>query len=161
MARIGMVIVIGAIVISMTVAMYMYTQYQTNFIIVKAGEPVVVGPVEYTVTFDGTHKGNNEVIPENTFVKIRINAKNISKEETRISGSQFYLIDEKQQKHQSTYGRFSIEDLSDLWLEPNKPVMFTTQFDIPYDELKQYNIVIRPSKQQASVDTALICITNC
>ena len=95
-----MVIVIGAIVISMTVAMYMYTQYQTNFIIVKAGEPVVVGPVEYTVTFDGTRKGNNEVIPENTFVKIRINAKNISKEETRISGSQFYLIDEKQQKHQ-------------------------------------------------------------
>jgi hypothetical protein len=161
MARIGMVIVIGAILISMGSAIYMYTQYQTNFIIVKAGEPVVVGPVEYTVTFDGTHKGNKETVSENTFVKIRISARNISDENTRISASQFYIIDEKQQKHQSTYGGFSKEDLSDSWLEPNKPVMFTTQFDIPYDELKQYNIVIRPSKQQSTVDTALICITNC
>jgi Domain of unknown function (DUF4352) len=161
MARIGIVIVIVAIVISMAVAMYMYTQYQTNFITVKTGEPVVVGPVEYTVTFDGTHKGNKETMPANTFVKIRIIAKNISDEKTRISGGQFYLIDEKQQKHQPVYGGFSTEDLLDDWLEPNKPAMWTTQFDVPYDETKQYNIVIRPSKQQSSVDTALICITNC
>jgi hypothetical protein len=161
MAQIGVVIVIGAIIISMASAMYMYTQYQTNFIIVKAGEPVVVGPVEYTITFDGTHKGNKETIPANTFVKIRIIAKNISEEKTRISGGQFYLIDEKQQKHQSVYGRFSTEDLQDNWLEPNKPVMLTTQFDVPYDEQKQYNVIIRPSKQQSTVDTALICIINC
>src|SRR3989338_2249216 len=161
MARIGLVIVIGAIVISMAAAMYMYTQYQTNFIIVKAGEPVVVGPVEYTITFDGTKKGKKETVHANTFVKIRIIAKNISDEKTRISGSQFYLIDEKQQKHQPVHGEFSTEDLSDAWLEPNKPVMLTTQFDIPYDEQKQYNIIIRPLKQQSSVDTALICITNC
>lgn len=145
----------------MAVAMYMYTQYQTNFITVKTGEPVVVGPVEYTVTFDGTHKGNKETIPANTFVKIKITAENISEEKTRISKSQFYLIDEKQQKYQPVYGGFSIEDLSDDWLEPNKPVMLTTQFDVPYDETKQYNIVVRPSKQQSTVDTALICITNC
>jgi hypothetical protein len=153
--------VIGAIVISMGSAMYMYTQYQTNFIIAKSGEPVVVGPVEYTVVFDGTHKGNKEKTPEDVFVKIRVNAENISNKETRVSASQFYLIDEKQQKHQSTYGGFSTEDLSDLWLEPNKPVMFTMLFDIPYDELKQYSVIIRPSKQQSTVDTALICITNC
>lgn len=152
---------IGAIVISMGSAMYMYTQYQTNFIIAKSGEPVVVGPVEYRVVFDGTHKGNREKTPEEVFVKIRVNAENIGNKETRVSASQFYLIDEKQQKYQSTYDVFSAEDLSDLWLEPNKPVMFTTQFDIPYDELKQYNVIIRPSKQQSTVDTALICITNC
>ncbi len=161
MAQIGIIIVIGAIVISMAVAMYMYTQYQTNFIIVKTGEPVVVGPVEYTVTFDGTHEGNKETIPTDTFVKIRIIAKNISDEKTRISGGQFYLIDEKQQRHQPTYGKFSAEDLLDGWLEPNKPATWTTQFDVPYDETKQYNIVIRPSKQQSSVDMASICITNC
>jgi hypothetical protein len=161
MAQIGIVIVIGAIAISMVVALYMYTQYQTNFIMAKTGEPVVIGPVEYTITFDGTHKGNKETIPANTFVKIRIIAKNISEEKTRISGGQFYLIDEKQQKHQPVYGGFSTEDLLDDWLEPNKPAMWTTQFDVPYDETKQYNIVIRPSKQQSSVDTALICITNC
>ena len=161
MARIGAVIVIGAIVISMAVAMYVYTQYQTNFIIVKAGEPVIVGPVEYTIVFDGTHKGNKETVPANTFVKIKIIAKNISGEKTRISGSQFYLIDEKRQKHQSVYGGFSTEDLSYYVLEPNKPTMVTTQFDVPYNEQMQYNIIVHPSKQQSSVDTALICITNC
>jgi hypothetical protein len=153
--------VIGAIVISMGAAMYMYTQYQTNFIVVKAGEPIVIGPVEYTIIFDGTHKGNKEAVPSDTFVKIRIIAKNISDEKTRISRSQFFLIDEKQQKHQPVYGKFSTEDLFDAGLEPNKSVILTTQFDIPYDEQKQYNIIIRPSKQQSSVDAALVCITNC
>ena len=160
MAQMGIVLVIGAIIISILAAMYMYTQYQTNFIIANAGESVIVGPVEYTITFDGIHKGNKETIPANTFVKIKIMAKNISDEKTRISGGQFYLIDEKQQ-HQPVYGGFSTEDLLDDWLEPNKPVTWTTQFDVPYDEQKQYNIVIRPSKQQSSVDTASICITNC
>jgi hypothetical protein len=46
-------------------------------------------------------------------------------------------------------------------LEPNKPMMFTTQFDVPYDEQKQFNVTIRPTKQQSSLDTAVICITNC
>lgn len=171
MVRIGVVIVIGIIIISMTVTMYMYTQYQTNFISVKVGEPVIIGPVEYTITFDGIHKGNEKLIetkPDNTFVKIRIIAKNISEKKTVISASQFYLIDEKQQKHLPVYGGFSTEDLvyegfrsSDHWLEPNKPVIMTTQFDVSYNELNQYNIVIHPSKQQSTVDTAVICITNC
>lgn len=145
----------------MGAAMYMYTQYQTNFIIGKMGESIAVGPVEYTISFDGTHKGDKETMPENTFVKIKIIAKNITNEQTRISGGQFYLVDEKQQKHQAVYGGFSEDDLLDYLLEPNKPVMFTTQFDVPYDEQKQYSITIRPTKQQSSLDTAVICITNC
>jgi len=171
MVRIGVVIVIGIIIISMIVTMYVYTQYQTNFISVKAGAPVVIGPVEYTITFDGIHKGNEKIIEtksDNTFVRIKIIAKNISEKKTVISASQFYLIDEKQQKHLPVYGGFSTEDLvyegfrsSDHWLEPNKPVIMTTQFDVSYNELNQYNIIIRPSKQQSSVDTAVICITNC
>jgi len=171
MVRIGVVIVIGIIIISMTVTMYIYTQYQTNFIRINAGEPIVIGPVEYTITFDGIHKGNEKIVEtksDNTFVRIKIIAKNISEKKTVISASQFYLIDEKQQKHLPVYGGFSTEDLvyegfrsSDHWLEPNKPVIMTTQFDVSYDELNQYNIVIRPSKQQSSIDTAVICITNC
>jgi len=161
MGQIGIIIVIAIIIVSMGAAMYMYTQYQTNFIIGKMGEPIVVGPVEYAVSFDGTHKGSKETIPENTFVKIKIIAKNISNEDTRISGGQFYIVDEKQQKHQAVYGKFSADDLLDYLLEPNKPVMFTTQFDVPYDEQKQYSITIRPTKQQSSLDTAVICITNC
>jgi len=161
MARIGIVIVVVGILISMGAAMYMYTQYQTNFIVGKAGEPIVVGPVEYIVTFDGTHKGNEKTVPENTFVKIKIIAKNISDEDTRISGGQFYIVDEKQQNHRPVYGGFSADDLVDYLLEPNKPIMFTTQFDIPYDEQSQYSITIRPTKVQSSVDTAVVCITNC
>ena len=46
MARMGLVIVIGAIIGSMVLANYVYTQYQTNFIEMDAGETVTVGPVE-------------------------------------------------------------------------------------------------------------------
>jgi len=161
LARIGLVIIIAAIVASMAGAMYMYTQYQTNFIEANAGEAVKVGPMQYAVTFDGTHQGNKETIPENTFLKIRIDVKNTSHEKQRLSGGQFYLIDENEQKHEAVYGNFSPGDLVDDVLEPEESASWTTQFDVPYDELEQYNIIIRPTKQQSTVDTALICITNC
>ena len=160
MVNIGIVIVFAAIIISMTVAMYMYTQYKTNFINAEAGDSIRVGPVEYIITFDGTHNGNKDTKPENTFIKIKISAKNISQEKTRISGGQFYLNDGKQQ-YQAVYGGFSEEDLLDEWLDPNKQAIKTTQFDAPYDEQKQYSITIHPSKQQSSLDVGLVCITNC
>jgi len=161
MARVGLVIVIGAIIGSMILANYMYTQYQTNFIEVNAGETVLVGPVEYIVTFEGTHEGDKETQPENTFVKIAITAENISDENTVMSGGQFYLIDEKDQKHKAVFGEFSATDLWLVGLEPNKPIEVTTQFDVPFDEDENYKIVIRPQKDQATVDTASICLTNC
>ncbi|MCE9653332.1 MAG: DUF4352 domain-containing protein [Nitrosarchaeum sp.] len=157
MVQITVFIVIGAIIISMAAAMYTYTQNQTNFITANAGEPIIVGPVEYTISFDGTSKGTKEIVPENTFVKIKITAKNISKENTILSGGQFFLIDDKQKKHLPADGGFSADGL----LEPNKPVTVTTQFDVPYDDLKKYNVLIHPAKQQTSVDIALICIINC
>ncbi|MFB5601424.1 MAG: DUF4352 domain-containing protein [Marine Group I thaumarchaeote] len=161
MARMGLVIVIGAIIGSMILANYMYMQYQTNFIEVSEGETVVVGPVEYIVTFEGTHEGDKDTEPENTFVKIGIIAKNISDENTVVSGGQFFLIDEKDQKHKAVFGEFSSKDLWLVGLEPNKPIEVTTQFDIPFDEDENYKIVIRPQKDQATVDTASICLTNC
>ena len=161
MARMGLVIVIGAIIGSMVLANYMYMQYQTNFIEVSEGETVLVGPVEYIVTFEGTHDGDKETEPENTFVKIGIIAKNISDENTVVSGGQFFLIDEKDQKHKAVFGEFTSKDLWLEWLEPNKPIEVTTQFDIPFDEDVTYNIVIRPQKEQSTVDTASICLTNC
>ena len=161
MARIGLVIVIGAIIGSMVLANYMYMQYQTNFIEVNEGETVIVGPVEYVVTFEGTHEGSKEVMPENTFVKIGIIAKNISEEKTAMSGGQFYLMDEKDQRHKAVFGEFSAKDLWLVGLDPGNPVEVTTQFDIPFDEDKKYNVVIRPQKDQSTVDTASICLTNC
>ena len=161
MAGIGAVIVIVAVVASMTIALYMYTQYQTNFIEADAGETVAVGPVEYSILFDGTHMGDKETVPENTFVKIKIDAENISDEDTRMSGGQFYLVDENNQTHRAIYGEFSATDLLTDRLEPGKPVSWTTQFDVPYSEDIQYHIIVRPLKQQSTVDTAKICIANC
>ena len=157
----GLVLVIAVVMASMGVALYMYTQYETNFITANAGESVIVGPVEYIVTFDGTHMGNKETQPENTFVKIIIEAKNISQDTTRMSGGQFYIVDEKEQKHEAVYGEFSKDDLFSDNLESGKPARWTTQFDVPYDEQKQFNIIIRPTKEQSTTDTALICLTNC
>ena len=161
MARIGLVIVIGAIIGSMVLANYMYMQYQTNFIEVNEGETVIVGPVEYVVTFEGTHEGSKEVMPENTFVKIGIIAKNISEEKTAMSGGQFYLMDEKDQRHKAVFGEFSAKDLWLVGLDPGNPIEVTTQFDIAFDEDKKYKVVIRPQKDKSTVDTASICLTNC
>ena len=161
MVKIGAVIVFTAVIVSMAAGMYMYTQYQTNYITSVAGEIVTVGPVEYVITFEGTHEGSEEVVPENTFVMIKITAKNISNEKTPLTGGQFYIVDEKEQKHEAVYGEFSSKDLLIEWLEPNKPIEITTQFDIPFDEEKQYKIIVRPQKEQSTVDTAVVCITNC
>jgi len=161
MANIGVVIVIGAIIASMVVANFMYTQYTTNFIESTVGEKITVGPVEYVITFEGTHEGSKEVVAENTFVMIGITAKNIGNEKTLFSGGQLYIVDEKEQKHEAVYGEFSSKDLLVEWLKPGESIERTTQFDIPFDEDKQYKIIIRPQKEQSTVDTALICITNC
>ena len=161
MAGLGVIIIIGAIIVSIGLSMFMYTQYTTNFIESVVGEKVTIGPVEYVITFEGTHEGSKEVKPENTFVIIGITAKNTSNEETIISGGQFYIVDEKDQKHEAVYGEFSSKDLFLETLEPNKPIERTTQFDIPFDEENQYKIIIRPQKEQSTVDTAVVCITNC
>lgn len=161
MVRFGMVIVIAAVIISMSAGMYTYSLYQTNYITANAGESVIVGPVQYTISFEGTHDGDKETVPENTFVMIGISAENISDDKTIISGGQFYIVDEKNQKHEATYGEFSSIDLLFEGLDPGKPIQRTTQFDIPFDEDSQYKIIIRPQKEQSTVDTALVCLTNC
>ena len=161
MGQLGIVIVLAIVIATMAAGMYMYTQYQTNYITTVAGEPITVGPVEYVITFEGTHEGNKETVPENTFVMIGITAKNISNEKTMLTGGQFYIVDEKEQKHEAVFGEFSDKDLYIEWLEPNKPIGITTQFDIPFDEKNQYKIIIRPQKEQSTVDTAVVCITNC
>ena len=161
MVRIGVVAVIGAIIVSMAAANYVYIQYQTNYIEAVAGQTITVGPVEYVITFEGTSDGNKEVVPVNTFVTIGIVAKNISDENTLLSGGQFYLVDEREQKHRAVYGEFSAKDLLLEGLEPDDAVERTTQFDVPFDEEKQYKVIVRPQKEQSTVDTAVVCIINC
>lgn len=161
MVQIGLIIVVGAMVASMAAAMYTYTEYQTNYIEINEGEKVTVGPVEYSVMFDGTHDGSKAVQANNTFVQIQVSAENISNEETFFSGEQFYILDKDEKRHQAVHGAFSSKDLLVEVLEPGRPVERTTQFDIPFDDDFQYKIIIRPQKEHSTVDTAIICITNC
>ncbi len=161
MVRLVMVILFGAVIGSMAIALFAYTQYQTNYITSVAGQTVTVGPVEYVITFDGTHAGSESVTPENVFVKIGITAKNVSSEETLMTGGQFYFVDENDKKHRAVYGEFSAKDLYEESLQPDEPIERTTQFDVPFDKEQQYEIIIRPQKMQSTLDTAVICITNC
>ena len=161
MIRAGLVIFFVAIVISIGVAIYAYTLYQPTFVLANQGESIQVGPVKYVITYEGTHDGNEDTRPENTFLKIRIVAENVGTENTRMTGGQFYVLDENDQKLQPVYGEFSEEDLLNDVLEPNKPKTFTTQFDIDFDEEKKYRIGILPTKQQASSDIGMVCLLNC
>jgi len=155
------VIVVGAIISSMVFASYMYTEFQPNFKRVESGEPVQVGPVLYTIEPIGLYGGNAETKPEGSFFQIQIIAENLSSEVTRMSGGQFYLLDESDSKFQAVYGNFSDMDLLAHQLEPNTPVTRMTQFDIQYDEESIYRIGILPTKIQSSTDIGIICVQNC
>ena len=162
MAGIGTIaIFIGAIVASIVFASYMYLQYQPNFILVESGYPVKVGPVLYTIEPLGTFEGDSVTKPNGTFFQIQINAENLGLEETRMSGGQFYLLDESDRKYIAVFGNFTDQDLLRDFLEPNMPVTWNTQFDIPYDEDMTYRIGILPTKIQASRDIGIICVQNC
>ena len=155
------VIIIGAIVASIGFASYMYMQYQPNFILVESGYPVQVGPVLYTIEPLGIHNGDSDTKPDGTFFQIQINAENLDLEETRMSGGQFYLLDESDKKYIAVYGNFTEQDLLAIKLQPNMPETRTTQFDIPYDEDMTYRIGILPTKIQSSRDIGIICVQNC
>lgn len=154
-------IVVGGIIASMAIAMYMYTEYRTEYIEVGAGEPIMIGPVEYTVEFENTHNGDKEEKPEHIFAMIKLTAENKGDERTLLSGGQFYIEEEDGKRHQAVYGKFSQKDLLVEWLEPGDIVERNTQFDILFDEDATYHILIRPQKEQSTNEVAAICITNC
>lgn len=155
------VIVIGAIIASMIIAGYMYVEYTPDHLEVAAGEPVMVGPVEYTVSFENTHMGDKEEQPEHIYVMIVLTAENKGEDRTLLSGGQFYIEGEDSVRHQAVYGNFSQRDLLVEWLEPGDVVERSTQFDVPFDEDSRYDILIRPQKEQNFKDIGSVCIANC
>lgn len=154
-------LVMGGIVASMAVALYAYDLYQPRIVHAAAGEPLEVGPVRYVIEYDGTHEGDEETRPEGTFLKIRIKAVNKGFEDTRMSGGQFYVIHENGSRAQPVYGGFSDEDLLDATLRPGYESTWTTQFDVPLEEGASYQIGIRPTKEQESLDIGMVCLLNC
>jgi hypothetical protein len=156
-----MIIIIGGVAASIAFATFMYSEYQPNFITVKAGEPFQVGPVLYTIEHIGQHEGDKDIKPEEIFFQIQINAENVGSTTTLLSGGQFYLLDETDKKYRAVYGDFSDNDLYNDVLKPNEPITRTTQFDIFYDENKSYRIGILPTKEQSSNDIGIVCVQNC
>ena len=154
-------VIIAGLAASMAFATYMYYEYQPNFILVEEGVPVQVGPVLYTISHLGMHEGDDDIKPENIFFKIQIDAENLGPSTTLLSGGQFYLLDESDNKFRAVYGEYSDEDLFNDQLEPNEPITRTTQFDIPFDEDMTYRIGILPTKEQSSNDIGIICVLNC
>ena len=155
------VIIVGAIAASMIFAMSVYSQYQPNFKFAQAGEPIQIGPVLYIVEHIAEHDGDDTTNPEGTFYQIQIIAKNLNSEDIRLSGGQFYLLDENEKKFQPIFGNFTSEDLFVEILKPNEEILRHTQFDIQYDDTKQYRVGILPSKQQSSTDIGIVCVQNC
>ena len=154
-------IIIAAIAASMLFATYMYNEYQPNFILVEAGQPVQVGPVIYTVEYLEMYEGDNDIKPNEIFFKIKIIAENVGSTTTLLSGGQFYLLDENDKKYRAVYGEFDSEDLYNDDLKPNESITRTTQFDIPFDDDMIYRIGILPTKEQSSKDIGIICVMNC
>ncbi|MFB5630194.1 MAG: DUF4352 domain-containing protein [Nitrosopumilaceae archaeon] len=158
---VAMGIIISIIGASMIFATYMYYEYQPNFIMVQAGEPVQVGPVIYTIEYLGTYLGDDDIKPKNIFLQFEINAKNVGTTSTLLSGGQFYLMDENDIKYQAVFGDFSKTDLFNDEIKPNESITRTTQFDIPFDETMKYKIGVLPIKEQSSNDIGIICVLNC
>ena len=78
-----------------------------------------------------------------------------------MSGGQFYLIDQKDQKHKAVFGEFTSKDLWLEWLEPKNQLKSQLNLIFHLTKDVSYKIVIRPQKEQSTVDTASICLTNC
>jgi len=154
-------IIIAGIAASMIFASYMYYEYQPNFILVKAGQAVGVGPVMYAVEHIGLHNGDEDIQPEDIFFQISIGAEYQGAGTTLLSGGQFYLLDENDKKYRAIYGEFSDDDLFNTELKPLTQITKTTQFDIPFDEDMTYRVGILPTKEQSSNDIAIVCVLNC
>ena len=161
MVRVGMIIFLAVVLVSIGVAMSAYIEYQPKFSMVNHGEPIQVGPVKYVIEPIGLFEGDEKTRPENVFFQIQITAENLGEEETTISGGQMYLLDDEDKKHEPVYGGFSDQDLLYYFIEPKKPITWTTQFDIEFDEEKQYRLAILPTKKQSSADIGIVCLTNC
>ena len=186
MAGIGTFIMLGIVIGSICVSMYLFLDTQTVTITGEPGNQITVGNIK----FDIIHVGNYENLEkteeykefaetqeakglatsetaEGVYFQIQITAHNIGTETVRITGGQFYLYDINEEKYDAIFvgyaGSDIIEELSVVDLLPGSSATVTTQFDIPYDDEMRYKVGILPDKfgLQDSKERGFICIKNC
>ena len=186
MVGIGTLIMLGIVVGSICISMYLFLDYRFVDVIEESGGSVTVGGVEFYVN----HIGNYEIlektkeyteiekkeaikglatseIAEGVYFQIQITAHNIGTETVRFTGGQFHLYDIDKTKYDAVFIGYAdsggIEELSVVDLLPNGSVTVTTQFDIPYDDEMRYTVGIIPDRfgLQDSQERGFVCMKNC
>ena len=178
----GTLIILGVIIGSVSVSMFLFLDNLTVDVISESGERVKINDVEFDIRFvsyyeilektkeymesekDLVIKGiSTSEIPEGIYFQIQITAHNIGTETVRITGGQFYLFDINDNKYDAVFIGYGDNELSLLDLEPNNSLTVTTQFDIPHDDQMKYKIGIIPDRYglQDSQERGFICVKNC
>ena len=186
MLGIGTLIMLGIVIGSICISMYLFLGDRFVDIIEESDGSVTVGGVEFYVN----HIGNYEILEKNkeyaeiekaqeikgistsemaegVYFQIQITAHNIGTETVRFTGGQFHLYDIDNTKYDAVHIGYDTsegtEELSVVDLLPNGSVTVTTQFDIPYDDEMKYSIGIIPDRfgLQDSQERGFICIKNC
>ena len=186
MLGIGTLIMLGIVIGSICISMYLFLDYQIVDIIIESDDSITIGNVEFYVN----HIGNYEIlektkeyteiekkeaikglatseIAEGVYFQIQITAHNIGTETVRFTGGQFHLYDIDKTKYDAVFIGYAdsgnIEELSVVDLLPNGSVTVTTQFDIPYDDEMKYSVGIIPDRfgLQDSQERGFVCIQNC
>ena len=186
MVGIGTFIMLGIVIGSISVSMYLFLDNQFVDIFEESGGSITVGNVEFYVNHIGNYeilektKGYTEIektqvvkglvtseIAEGVYFQIQITAHNIGTETVRFTGGQFHLYDIDKTKYDAVFIGYAdsggIEELSVVDLLPNGSVTVTTQFDVPYDDEMRYTVGIIPDRfgLQDSQERGFVCMKNC
>jgi len=167
MAGIGTFIMLGIVVGSICISLYLFLDEQLVDITEELGDSVTVNNVDFNISYIGNYESLEKTeeykeiekpqaikglatseIAEGVYFQIQITAHNIGAETVRFSGGQFYLFDINQEKYDAVFigyaGSDIIEELSRVDLLPGSSVTVSTQYDIPYDEEMKYTVGILP-----------------
>jgi hypothetical protein len=178
----GTLVILGVVIGSVSVSMFLFVDNLTIDVTSEPGEPVQVGDVKFDVQFVSNYEileKKSEYIefeknlvakgisisetPDGIYFQIQITAHNIGIETVRVTGGQFHLYDSNNTKYDAVFIGYGDGELSLIDLEPNDSVTVTTQFDIPYDDQMKYRVGIIPDRYglQDSQERGFICVKNC
>ena len=178
----GTLVILGLVIGSISVSMFIFTDNLTAEVTVESGGIIQVGDVEFDIQYVSNYeilekkseylefeknlviKGiDTSEIPDGIYFQIQITAHNMSTETIRITGGQFHLYDSDNTKYNAVFIGYGDDELSLIDLEPNNSVTLTTQFDIPYDDQMKYRVGIIPDRYglQDSQERGFICVKNC
>ena len=178
----GTLVILGVVIGSISVSMFLFIDNLTIDVTSESGEPIQVGDVKFDTQFvsiyeilekkseylefekDLIEKGiSTSETPDGIYFQIQITAHNMGTEIVRITGGQIHLFDSNNTKYDAVFIGYGDDELSIIDLEPNNSVTVTTQFDIPYDDQMKYSVGIIPDRfgLQDSQERGFICVKNC